>query len=112
MGGMRPQENQAVSGSVTASTTAATTLIKAPDMGSIDLFSLQLGRTDTGTAALTITLNDTAATVLVLDNPGTGRSLPFVFEAPLAFAAGAAVTIQASAGVTTLFASGQGYLRK
>jgi hypothetical protein len=112
MSGMRPQENQVATGAAAITTTAATTLIAAPDFGRIDLFSLQLARTDSGTAALQVTVSDLKSTVLVLDNPGTGRSIPFVFEAPLQFAVKAAVTLQASVGVTTLFASGQGYIRE
>lgn len=110
MSGHRVQEHQSVSGAAIATDTGVHTLIAAPSMGKLCITSLQVGRTDAGTTPITVTLNDLAGTVLVIDNPGSGRSIPFVFDTPLIWPLKTAATFQSSAGVTTLYASAQGFL--
>ena len=111
MSGFNPVDYQTVSGTGSATNTAATTIIAAPSEGCINVASLQLGRTDAGTTPITVTLNDSAGTVLVLDNAGNGKSIPFVFDVPLVLAAKTALTMAASTGVSTLYGSAQGFLR-
>lgn len=113
MSGVLHGLKQIVGGSVTASSTAAQTLIAAPSEGAICITSMQLGRSDTGSSAgLILTFNDVNSTQMLLDNAGFGRSLPIVFDAPLVFPNKTAATFTCSAAITTTFASAQGYLRE
>ena len=112
MSGYLPSHSQLVTGAGSATTTAATILIAQPSGGAICVSSLQLGRTDAGASALVVTLNDTANTALVLPPQADGgRIRDIVFDAPLLVLPQTALTFQASAGVTTLFASAQGFLK-
>lgn len=112
MSGYLPSYSQSVTGAASATTTAATTLIAAPSMGAICVTSLQLGRTDAGAAAITVALNDPAATVLVVPPQADGGGIrDIVFDAPIVLPPLTALTFAASAGVTTLFASAQGFLK-
>jgi hypothetical protein len=112
MSGILPELHQIVTGAASTTGTGVTTLIAAPSEGGICVSSLQLGRTDTATTPLTVTLNDTAGTVIVV--PPGGVASPgvreIVFDAPLLVANKAALTFTSSAGVTTLYASAQGFL--
>jgi hypothetical protein len=112
MSGYLPSYSQLVTGA--ANTTGATTvtLIPAPDMGAICVSSLQLGRTDAGATSITVTLSDVSSTVLVVPPVANGGGVrDVVFDAPLLLANKAALTFQASAGVSTLYASAQGFLK-
>jgi hypothetical protein len=70
---------------------------------------IECGRTDAGTSAITVTFNDTSTASLVLPNAGNGGGNNKTFNVPLAVAANTALTFTASAGVTTLYCSAQGF---
>lgn len=110
MSGILPEMHQCLSGAASATDTSTMTVIAAPDTGRLCVTSLQLGRNDAGTTAITVTLNDAKATVLVVPNSGGGGSVPVVFDTPLILPAKTALTAKASSGVTTLFVSAQGFL--
>lgn len=110
MSGILPERHKVAGGAASATDNTAHMLIAAPDLGKLCITSLQLGRTDAGTSAITVTLNDNAATVLVLENAGNGRSIPFVFDTPIMLANKTPLTFQASTGVSTLYASAQGFV--
>ena len=112
MSGILPTLFQLVSGAGSTSGTGALTLIAAQSGGGMCISSLQLGRTDSGASALTVTLNDTANTVFVLPPQADGGGvLPLVFDAPLVVSNNTALTVTVSSGVSTFFASAQGFLR-
>ena len=111
MSGYLPSYSQSVVGAASATTTAATTLIAQPSEGAICVASLQLGRTDAGATAITVALNDAVATTLVVPPLADGCQNNAVFDAPLVLPPQTALTFAASAGVTTLFASAQGFLK-
>lgn len=98
-----------VSGSVTSTGTGATTVIAAPS-GTRRLYikSMQIGRTDAGSSPLIVTLNDDAATVLVVPVAAAGPIAP-VFLKPLTVAAATALTATSGTGVTTLYITAQGF---
>jgi hypothetical protein len=100
-----------VSGSGSATNTAATTIISALT-GSLRIYvsSVQCGRTDAGTTAIYVTLNDTSSTVIVLPNAGNGGGNNMSFAtAPLTVARATALTFTASSGVSTVYCNAQGY---
>jgi hypothetical protein len=101
--------NNLVSGSASTTTTAQTTLIAAPVTRRLYVTSVQCGRSDTGTSAISLQLNDDALTTLVIPNTGGGGGSNVVFPAPLTVASGTALKFTASAGVSTLYCSAQGY---
>jgi hypothetical protein len=72
---------------------------------------LECGRSDAATAALTITLNDGATTVLVVPNSGGGGGWTKTFATPLKVsgALGAALTVTAGSAVTSYYCSAQGF---
>lgn len=112
MSGYLPSYSQLVSGSVSSTTSATVTLIAAPSEGPICLSSLQLGRTDANSNPIVVTFNDLASTPLVVPSPTSGGGIrDVVFDAPLLWPNQTAVTFQTSLGVTTLFASAQGFLK-
>jgi hypothetical protein len=100
-----------VSGSGSATGTGATTIIAAPSTGlRIYVTAVQCGRTDAGTTAIYVTLNDTSSTVLVLPNAGNGGGNNISFPAtPLTMARATALTFTASSGVSTVYCDAQGY---
>lgn len=115
MSGMTPDRFPVATGAASVTDTTTTTLIAAPDSGHLCITSLQLGRSDAGQTAITVTLNDTKATVLVLPGGPTannGASISFVFDSPLVWANRTAMTMKASSGVSTLFGSAQGFTRE
>lgn len=95
----------AVRGAASATTTAATTLIAAPSTDqSLYVGAAQFG--NTSASAATVTLNDTAATVLVVP---AGSAISVVFAPPLKVPIGTALTFKVGANTTTLYASAQGW---
>ncbi|PWT82901.1 MAG: hypothetical protein C5B58_07400 [Acidobacteria bacterium] len=110
MSGIMPESHQVVNGATSATDTAVHTLIAAPSSGRLAITGLQLGRSDAGNTAITVTLNDISGTQLVVDNAGNGRSLSFVFDSPLMFSALTAMTFKCSSGVTTALAAAQGFV--
>jgi hypothetical protein len=71
---------------------------------------LQCGRTDAGTSAIRVTLNDTASTVLVLPNSGGGGYVTANFPHPHQVAADTNLTMTISTNTTTVYCSAQGFL--
>lgn len=88
---------------------AATTLAAAPAAGRWYIQGVQCGRDDAGTAAIDVTLDDTASTLLVLPNSGGGGGNNQSYNPPLAVAPLTAFTFTPSAGVTTTRCNAQGY---
>jgi hypothetical protein len=71
-----------VSGSGNATGTGATTIIAAPPATRrIYVTSAQCARTDTGTTAIFVTLNDDGATIIGLPNSGGGVPITWCFQA-------------------------------
>jgi hypothetical protein len=100
-----------VSGSASATDGNAHTIIAAPT-GSMRIYvtGVQCGRTDAGTTASRVTLNDDASTVLVLSNAGNGGGNNLSFgNAPLTVPRATALTFTSSASISTVFCSAQGY---
>jgi hypothetical protein len=106
-----------VSGSASSTNTAAHTIIAAPnnpgapDSVALQITGVQCGRTDAGTAAITVTFNDTNATVLVLPNGGGGGGNNAVFLSPISPGPTTAFTFTASSGTSTVTCNAQGFLR-
>jgi hypothetical protein len=105
-----PQRNF-VSGSGNATGTGATTIIAAPSITGYRLYvrSVQCGRTDAGTTASRVTLNDDGSTVLVLPNTGGGGSSNVVFPMPLTVPRTTALTFTSSASISTVYCSAQAF---
>jgi hypothetical protein len=104
------QQQNIVSGSASATGTAATSLIAAPAQNRrLCISSLQCGRTDAGTSAIRVTLNDDGTTVIVLPNSGGGGSVAPVFSSPLTVPSATALTFTASASTSTVYCSAQGF---
>jgi hypothetical protein len=96
-------------GSVSTGSTTAVTVIAAPG-ASVRLYGwVECGRTDAGTSAVTITLNDTAGTVFVLPNTSGGGGNNMMPPIPFQWGANSPVTIAVSAATTTVFCSAQAY---
>jgi hypothetical protein len=74
--------------------------------------SLQLMRNDSGTSAITVTLNDAQSSVFVLPDAGNGGSWGMSFPMPLAWAADTTPSCTASSGVTTLYCELEGFASK
>jgi hypothetical protein len=75
---------------------------------------MMCGRSDAGTTAITITLNDAATTIFILPNSGGGGGNNKAFTTPLKIssATGTALTGTLSAGVTTAYCTFSGFFRK
>jgi hypothetical protein len=97
------------SGSASATGTAATTIIAAPTAGKLYVGGVQCGRTDSGTSASYVTLNDSASTILVLTNNGGGGGNNQAYSPPLIVAAMTALTFTSSASLTTVYCNAQAY---
>jgi hypothetical protein len=96
-----------VSGSGSGTDTAAHTIIAAPTSASarrIYVTSAQCFRTDAGTTAIRVTLNDDGGTVIGLPNSGGGGG-----SNPLTVPAATALTFTASSGVTSVYCNAQGF---
>lgn len=96
-----------IQGSTTSTGTVAATLIASAG-GSLKNYitSLQCFRSDAGTTTAFVTLNDSAATTVVLPvGGGSNITLPL----PLATAAATAFTFTPSASLTTVYCSAQGF---
>jgi hypothetical protein len=106
----QPPTSNLVSGSGNATTTAQTTIIAAPP-GTRRLYirSIECGRTDAGTTAISVVFSDDALSVLVVPNSGGGGGNSLALGSPLTVAAGAAFRFTASSGVTTLYCNAQGF---
>jgi hypothetical protein len=98
-------------GAASETGTSAGTILPASGSASLKEYitAVQCGRTDAGTTAIYVTLNDTASTIIVLPNNGGGGGNNVEFPAPLAVAANTAATFTASSGVSTIYCSAQGY---
>ena len=99
-----------VSGSASATTTSATQIIAAPSATRrIYVTAVQCGRTDAGSSAISVALNDTAATTLVLPNSGGGGGSNATFSAPLTVPAATALTFAMSSNTSTIYCNAQGF---
>ena len=93
------------SGAISSTGTTAVTIEAAPG-ANVKLYATSLQIGNTGTVTVAGTLNDSAATILVLPaGGGSNLTLP----APLVWAANTAATITFSAATTTAYASAQGF---
>ena len=111
-GGGSDYGNQAnfVSGTVTGTDTTLRTIIGAPaTTGFAHITGVQCARDDAGTTAIHVTLNDSASTPIILPNNGGGGGNNPVFTTPLVVAVNTALKFQASASITTVYCSAQGY---
>jgi hypothetical protein len=100
----------ALSGSQSATTTAAAQIIPAPGVGfRIYVGAVQCGRTDAGTTAMYVTLNDPAATVIILPNSGGGGGNNPTFIPPLVVAPNTALMFTESTNTSTVFCDAQGF---
>jgi hypothetical protein len=99
-----------VSGSGSATNTAATQIIAAPSSTRrIYVTGVQCARNDAGTSAVFVTLNDTSSTVIVLPNSGGGGGSNMVFASPLTVASATALTFTASGSISTIYCNAQGF---
>lgn len=99
-----------VSGEASATGTSATTIIAAGAAGIKNyITSLQCFRTDAGTTAAYVTLDDAKSTVIGLPNNGGGGGNNVNFAEPIATAAATAFTFTASGSISTIYCSAQGY---
>jgi hypothetical protein len=99
-----------VSGSASATTTAATQIIAAPSATRrIYVTAIECGRTDTGSSAISVALNDNATTTLVLPNSGGGGGSNATFSAPLTVPAATALTFAMSSNTSTIYCNAQGF---
>ena len=100
-----------IRGTATSTSTGAVSVIASAGSGLKNYITgVQLGRSDAGTTAITVTFNDSASTVVVLPGLTGGSTLSIVFPVPLATAAATAFTFTCSSGVTTAYCSAQGYI--
>jgi hypothetical protein len=105
-----PYISSLVSGSGSSTGTGATTIISAPASNRrIYVTSAQCGRTDAGTTAVFVTLNDDATTVVVVPNSGGGGGNNPVFPYALTVTRGTALTFTASSGISTIYCNAQGF---
>jgi hypothetical protein len=104
------QVSNLVSGSGNATTTGQTTIIPAPN-GTRRLYirSIECGRTDAGTTAISVSFNDDASSVMVVPNSGGGGGNTLSLGSPLTVPAATAFKFTASAGVSTLYCNAQGF---
>lgn len=113
LGGAEAQQPQGnfVSGSGNATSTGATTIIASPGSNlRLYVTGVQCGRTDAGTSAIFVTLNDDKSTILVLPNSGGGGGNSMALgDGRITVARGTALTFTASSGVTTVYCAAQGY---
>lgn len=99
-----------VSGSASATGTGATTLISAPSATRrLYVTDVECGRSDAGTTASRVTLNDDATTVLVIPNSGGGGFVPIHFGSALTVASATALTFTSSASISTVYCAAQGF---
>lgn len=99
-----------VRGAASTTGTGATTVIASQGVGvKIYVTSLQVTRSDAGSTAITVSLNDTSTSVFAIPNAGNGGGAVFVFPVPLVVAANTALQFTAGTGVTTLYCCAQGY---
>ena len=97
------------SGSGVATNTAATTIIAAPGSNKLYITGVQCFRTDAGTAASYVTLNDGASTVIGLANSGGGGGNNQVYNTPLVVAVTTALTFTSSTSLSSVYCNAQGY---
>jgi len=92
--------------------TSAITIFAASGTSGISEYmtSIQIGRSDNGTTAITATVTDgTLSFVWVVPNSGGGGGNNITFPTPIKFATNHAVTCTASGGVTTFYCYAQGF---
>jgi hypothetical protein len=99
-----------VRGSASSTSNTAVTIIASAG-GSLKNYitDVECGRSDAGTAAIIVTFNDSASTILVLPNSGGGGGNNKTFNVPLATAAATAFQFTPGTSTTTVYCSAQGY---
>lgn len=71
---------------------------------------IECGRSDAGTTAIVITLNDSASTAIVIPNSGGGGGWNKTFGTPLRISStGTSLTFTSASGVSTLYCNVQGF---
>jgi hypothetical protein len=104
------RDDNLVSGSASATGTSQTTVIAAPSGTRVNyITAVQCGRTDAGTSAVYVTLNDNASTVMVIPNTGGGGGNNMTFPSPLMVPAATALKFTASANTSTIYCAAQGF---
>jgi len=103
-------------GAAALNSTIATTFLPASGSASLKEYitDLTCTRSDAGTTAVTITLNDTLngstlSTVFDLPNNGGGGGYSHTYESPLVVAANTAATASSSASIATIHCSASGF---
>lgn len=100
-------------GSASTGSNTATVLIAAQGgsdgVTRIYLRTLRCGRTDSGSGATVITLNDAGSTQIVIPNSGAGGATNPPFDPPLAIAANTALTFTPGTSVTNHVCSADAY---
>jgi hypothetical protein len=104
------KENMA-RGAGSSTSTTAITVLAASGSASLKEYvtDLYCTRNDAGTTAISVTLNDSASTVVDVPNNGGGGGWKFSWHVPLSVAANTAATATPSSGVTTLHCGATGY---
>jgi hypothetical protein len=94
-----------------SSGTGAATFTSALAANYTYVTDLECGRTDAGTTGIAYTLNDGAATVIVIPNSGGGGGWAHTFSVPLKVSSGTdtALTITPATTGTTYYCSAQGF---
>jgi hypothetical protein len=96
--------------STTGTAATAFTGISAPGASiKVYLTDVNCGRSDAGTTAIVVTLNDTSSTPIVIPANGGGGGNNKHFLVPLVFAANTAPTFTSGTGVSTLYCDAQGF---
>jgi hypothetical protein len=99
-----------VRGAASSTVNTAVTLLAGQGVGlKTYITGLECYRSDAGTAAVTVTFNDSAPTVIVLPNSGGGGGSNIPFNVPLVTAANTALTFTVSVATTTVYCNMQGY---
>jgi len=96
---------------VSSAVNTAVTVVPAPALPSVRIYvtDIELGRTDNGTGSITVTLNDSAGTVLVVPGSAGGGINQRTFSTPLSLSGSAALTFTVSVATSTVYCNVQGY---
>jgi len=96
---------------LTASTSATTCTGMGAQGASVKIYVTDLActRNDAGTTAATMTLNDTATTIIDMPNNGGGGGFSNHYNVPLQVAANTAFTVQSGASLSSVHCSASGF---
>lgn len=96
---------------LTASTSATTCTGMGAQGASVKIYitDLTCTRNDAGTTAATMTLNDSATTIVDMPNNGGGGGFSKTYNTPLVVAANTAFTVQSGTSLTSVHCSAAGF---